>query len=210
MRTKTLLVTAALSVASIAAAMAQTVYSVNAVGYVKIGPIPANGFFLAANPLSLPDNSIALVLPDVPNNTVIYKLTGGTFASYTKRPTGWTADTKLEPGEGFFIQNKTTSELTITFVGEVLQGTQTVNYPAGFSILGSKIPQAGKLETDLGFSAAVGDTVYQLIGGTYASAKARAGANKWPAGEPVIDVGNGFFYQAAAAGTWSRTFNVNQ
>jgi hypothetical protein len=192
--------------ASIAVAMAQTVYSVNAVGYVKVGPIASQGFFLAANPLNLPTNSLAAVLPDVPNNTVVFKLVGGTFSAFTKRATGWSAETTLNPGEGFFIQNKSADPLTITFVGEVLQGTQTSTYPAGFSILGSKVPQEGKLETDLGFTAQTNDQVFQLVNGTYTATTKRA--TGWT--EPVIPVGNGFFFKAVAAGTWSRTFNVNQ
>src|SRR5688500_4600203 len=49
MRTKTLLLTAALSAAGIATSMAQ-VYSVNAVGYVNTQLVP--GFSLVSNPLN--------------------------------------------------------------------------------------------------------------------------------------------------------------
>jgi hypothetical protein len=191
--------------------MAQTVYSVNAVGYVKIGPIAPNAFFLAANPLTLPTNSLAAVLPDAPANTKVYVLSGGAFSVFTKRTTGWTgtgADTAtLDPGMGFFIQNGTTTDLTITFVGEVMQGTVTTAYPAGFSLLGSKIPQAGKVEADLGLVAANGDVLYQLVGGSYVLSTRRA--TNWTPSEPIVDVGNGFFFNAKAAGTWSRTFSVN-
>jgi len=211
MRTKTLLLTAVLSAATIATAMAQTVYSVNAVGYVKV-TVPATNFFLAANPLNLPTNSLAAVLPDVPNNTVVYVLSGGNFQQFTKRASGWTgtgADTaRLDPGVGFFIKNAGTTDMTVTFVGEVPQGTQTITYPAGFSMLGSKIPQSGKLETDLGFTGTSGDVVYQLANGTYTQSTRRASA--WTPSEPSIDVGNGFFINAKTGGTWTRTFNVNQ
>src|SRR5437588_10363094 len=57
MRTKTLLLTAALSAAGVASSMAQgTVFSVNAVGYVNttVGP----KFSLIANPLTASDNTI--------------------------------------------------------------------------------------------------------------------------------------------------------
>lgn len=214
MRTKTLLLTAALSAVSMVAAVAQTVYSVNAVGYVKVGPIAPGAYFLAANPLNLPTNSIPAVLPDVPNNTVVYVLSAtGSFQKFTKRATGWSPDpgtTTINPGTGFFIQNATTatSDLTVTFVGEVLTGTQTITYPAGFSLLGSKIPQEGKLQTDLGLTPANNDVVYLLVGSSYVKSTKRS--TGWSPSEPIIPVGNGFFYQATAAGTWTRTFNVNQ
>lgn len=213
MRTKTLLLTAVLGAASVATAMAQTVYSVNAVGYVKIGPIAPGAFFLAANPLNLPTNSLAAVFPDAPNNTIVFALnTAGAFEQYTKRASGWTgtgaATATLPPGIGFFIQNNTGADLSLTFVGEVLQGTQTTSYPAGFSLLGSKIPQAGKVETDLKLGAANGDIVYALVSGAYVQSTRRA--TSWTPSEPSIDVANGFWLNAKAAGTWSRTFNVNQ
>lgn len=212
MRTKTLLLTAVLGAASVATAMAQTVYSVNAVGYVKIGPIPNNGFFLAANPLNLSANTLAAVFPDAPNNTVVYTLTGGSFNKFTKRATGWTgtgvADVKLDPGTGFFIQNTTGADLSLTFVGEVMQGTVTTSYPAGYSLLGSKIPQTGKVETDLKLTAQNGDEVYQLnASGAYVKSTRRA--TNWTPSEPTVEVGNGFFLNAKAAGTWTRTFSVN-
>jgi len=213
MRTKTLLLTAVLGAASVATAMAQTVYSVNAVGYVKIGPIANGQFFLAANPLNLPTNSLAAVLPDAPANTIIYTLSGGTFSKFTKRATGWTgtgADTAtLNPGVGFFVQNTTGADLTLTFVGEVVQGTVSTQYPAGYSLLGSQIPQEGLVETDLKLGAANGDVVFQLNSSQqYVQSTRRA--TSWTPSEPTIGVGNGFFLNAKAAGTWTRTFNVNQ
>jgi len=193
--------------------MAQTVYSVNAVGYVKIGPIAPGAFFLAANPLDIKTgNTLAAVFPDAPNNTIIFAMNAaGTFEQYTKRAAGWTgtgaATALLDPGKGFFIQNNGTADLTLTFVGEVLQGTQTTSYPAGFSLLGSKIPQSGKVETDLKLTPASGDIVYALVNGQYVQSTRRA---TWAPAEPSIDVANGFWLNAKAAGTWSRTFNVNQ
>jgi hypothetical protein len=213
MRTKTLLLTAVLGAASIATAMAQTVYSVNAVGYVKIGPIPNAQFFLAANPLNITTgNTLAAVFPDAPANTVIWQLIGGNFVQYTKRATGWTGSgastAVLDPGTGFFIENKTGADLSLTFVGEVVQGTVSTSYPAGYSLLGSKIPQEGKVETDLKLGAANGDVVYLLVSGQYVQSTRRA--TTWTPSEPTIGVGNGFFLNAKAAGTWTRTFNVNQ
>lgn len=218
MRTKTMLTLAALSVASIATAVAQTVYSVNAVGYVNV-TVPAGKFALLANPLNQPTNNLASVLPGVPANTVVYIFNAaGQFDVATARAGGlWTgtgAADLLNPGSGFFVKNAGTADMTITFVGEVPQGTNlTVNIPAGFSLISSIVPQAGKLETDLKFPAAVNDKAYVFdnTAQSYTVFTRRAGG-VWTGGtgEPSLAVAQGMFYQAAAAGKWTRSFNVNQ
>lgn len=216
MRAKTLLLSAALGVACIITASAQqTVYSVNAVGYVNVTVAPGQ-FALLANPLNLPTNSLAAVLPDAPAGTLVYEwdpVAG--FAIYTKRATGaWGGGgdaARLEPGEGFFVKNAGTAEMKITFVGEVVQGTNVINYPAGFSLLASKVPQAGKLETDLKFTAATNDRIYLFNNTTQAYDILTKRASGWgAAGEPTIGVAQGFFVNAVAPGTWTRAFNVNQ
>lgn len=219
MRTKTVLLTAALGAVSIATAAAQTVYSVNAVGYVNV-TVPAGKFALLTNPLNLPTNSLAAVLPDAPvNSTIVYVFntaTGG-FDQATKRSTGWTgagAAAMLNPGGGFFVKNGAAADMTITFVGEVLQGTNlTVNVPAGFSCMGSMVPVEGKVETDLKFPAANGDQIYtfNVTNGQYNTVVNRR-TTSWTggAGEPTIKVAEAFFYKAATAGKWVRNFTVNQ
>lgn len=220
MRTKTVLLTAALGAVSIATAAAQTVYSVNAVGYVNV-TVPAGKFALLTNPLNLPTNSIAAVLPDAPANTVVYAFntTTGQFDAATKRSTGaWTgtgAGAMLNPGAGFFLKNAATADMTVTFVGEVMQGTNlTINLPAGFSCIGSIVPVEGKIETDLKMPAANGDVIYTYNVSTqaYNTATTRRSTGAWTGGtgEPTIKVAEAFFYKAAAAGTWVRNFTVNQ
>lgn len=218
MRTKTILTMAALSVASLATAVAQTVYSVNAVGYVNV-TVPAGKFALLANPLNQPTNNLPSVLPGVPAGTIVYIFnSAGAFDVATARAGGlWTgtgAADLINPGAGFFVKNAGTADMTITFVGEVPQGTNlTVAIPAGFSLISSIVPQAGKLETDLKFPAAVNDKAYLFDSGTqnYTIFTRRAGG-AWTGGtgEPALAVAQGMFYQAVAATTWTRSFNVNQ
>jgi hypothetical protein len=221
MRTKTVLLTTLLGAVSIASSVAQTVYSVNAVGYVNI-TVPKGGFALLANPLNQPTNSIAAVLPDAPKGTRVYVIssTTGQFVTVTKLPSGsWSAaDTLLAPGTGFFVKNSdTANDLPITFVGEVPQGTVTVPYAAGFNLIGSIVPQAGKLETDLGFTSVSGDRVYRYDSAAqnYVSASTSHGNKNWTGGkagetEPQIGVAEGFWLNAKAAGTWTRNFTVQQ
>jgi hypothetical protein len=98
-------------------------------------------------------------------------------------------------------------------VGEVKQGTAlTTALPAGFAIVSSQVPQAGKITTDLGYPAAEGDIVYQYSPATgYKTTSYEFGA--WGAGgpndEPVIAVGEAFWSKKVAAGTWTRSFSVS-
>jgi hypothetical protein len=212
MRTKTLLLTAALSAVSAAAAMAQTVYSVNAVGYVNV-TIPAGQFMLLANPLDAGTNSLSNVLPDAPNGTTVYKFNGSGYSTASKNFGAWGgANTMtLNPGEGFFVKNGTATDLKLTFVGEVVQGTAvTMAIPNGFSMLGSPIPQAGKLKTDLQLPVKNGQSVYLFNGTGYETHSFNFGT--WSGGEPSIGVAQGFWFNSGATGAtnWVRNFTVNQ
>lgn len=212
--------TVALGAASIATSLAQTVYSVNAVGYVNV-TVPAGKFALLANPLKLAAMTIPAVLPDVPANTQVFVYNPATaaYTSATKRASGsWTGDgaaATLVPGQGFWVKNAGTADLNITFVGEVMQGDATqlkVDYIAGFNLLGSLVPQTGKLETDLGYKGAANDQVFTFdpASAAYTTYTKRAsGAWTGGSGEPSIPVANGFFLKAAAAGSWTRSFSVN-
>ena len=61
MRTKTILLTAAVLAAGLGASVAQSVFSVNAVGYVNVTIRP--GYNLIANPLNNGGNTVSEVLP---------------------------------------------------------------------------------------------------------------------------------------------------
>jgi hypothetical protein len=102
--------------------------------------------------------------------------------------------------------------MNITFVGEVPQGTNlTVTIPkAGFNLLGSIVPQAGKVSTDLGLPTAANDAVYTFDSATQAYAiSTKRTATLWSPSEPTIPVASGFFLKAGAPGTWTRSFSVN-
>lgn len=221
MRTKTLFVAAAALAAGVLASVAQSnVYSLNVVGYVNV-TVPANGFVLVGNPLDTGSNVLDNILGTAPNNTT--KVFGfdsgnGAYTAYTKRSAGWSgaAGVNFNPGSGFFIQNSAATDITLTFVGQVMQGTNMNAYPSGFSILASQVPQAGLVQTDLGLPAQNNDQVYQFnpVTGAYTAFTRRATA--WGGGaEPMIGtnaqagVAEAFFFNSKnGAGTWTRVFNV--
>src|SRR5205807_10156947 len=105
MRTKTLLLTAALSAAGLVTSMAQ-VYSVNIVGYINLN-IPV-GYSMIANQLNAsPDNTIVNLIPTPPEGTFIYKYftDGSGFHSADFADGAWEGETTLtaNPGQGVFI-----------------------------------------------------------------------------------------------------------
>jgi len=221
MRTKTLLLTAALSAAGVATSMAQ-VYSVNAVGYVNTDLLP--GLNLVSNPLTAANNTIAGLFSDVATASAsslqVYKFIPGPNATY--RIYTWDAEFQawdnpaastdtVVPGEGVFVRNPTANTLKVTFVGQVSQGSLSHALPQGLSIQSSEVPQAGTA-TALGYVPGAGDQVYQ-----YDKVTQKYIVSSWDDEFQAFDnplgtlaVGEAFFLRRGTAGTWSRTFSVNQ
>jgi hypothetical protein len=236
MRTKTLLLTAALSAAGLATSMAQ-VYSVNAVGYVN-QTVPGNGLAVLAVPLNGTNNSMntTLALPTGFDGTTVYRFDVPT-QNYLDPITwiegfGWFSasdpDPTVNPGEGIWIQNLTSQTLPITFVGEVPAGTLNNPIPGGnaLKLASSIVPKSLPIgdvpsaATTLGFPSGDGDTLYVFNSATqnykdpytYIDGFGWFSANpddSGPAG-PVIAPGTGFWTQKTGpAATWTQTFSVN-
>jgi len=210
MRTKTLLLTAALVAAGAASSMAQ-VYSVNVVGYIN-KQIP-KGFAMISNQLdNKTGNKVVDLIPAPPNNTFVYKFdpsSGGyVIIDYLGGWEGDDLDMTLKPGEGVFISSP--SVHNATFVGEV-QLTSSVPITKGFTIISSVVPQANPLDT-MGFPAVNGDFVYQYdpSSGGYRINDYLGG---WEGDDngvaPTPAIGESFFlyHPTTAANTaWNRTF----
>jgi len=220
MRTKTLLLTAALAAAGIATSKAQ-VFSVNAVGYVNTSLVP--GFNLISNPLDNKNGNVIQdlfknITPTIPNALTVYKFVNGAykFAKYDDlaQAFGGGAETlSVDPlkGEGVFVSVPGSATLQVTFVGEVPQGTLAVPIVKGFQILSSPVPQAGTA-TDFKLKdvAQQGDTLYKWDPAAKKYIISKFDDLVGDFGTAVtIGVGEAFFYNSAAAKTWTRTFNVN-
>jgi hypothetical protein len=219
MKSKTLLLLGVVGAASLGSASAQ-VYSVNAVGYINKA-VPS-GFSIIASPLSAPTNSLANVIKTAPESTQVFKFNSSTgrfvARTYSSGDGGWIddnltlADLAVAPGEGFFVFAP--SAFTNTFVGEVMQGNLTNSLPAGFSLVSSMVPQAGGIQTVLGYAPTVGDTVYKFVSGSYQTFN-YVGVNSWEDNnlnattEPSLALAEGVFIFKGAAGKWTRTFSVN-
>ncbi len=215
MKTKALLAAGLMMAATAASSFAQTVYSVNAVGFVNVTCPP--GFTIIANPLDGATNTVQALMPStVPFLSGVFKFdsVGGGFSSSIYLGSGnWTANSMtLVPGEGFFFKNPATTNITLTFVGNVKQGTLTTPLPQGFSLVSSQVPQSGLVSTDLGLPVAFLDAVFRFNGSGYdSSVVINAGPPAtWTGGEPTINVGEGFFVKKqSSSASWTRVFSVN-
>ena len=171
MRTKTLLLTAAIGAASLATSMAQ-VYSVNAVGYVNL-TVRANHNNLINNPLNNGANTLNDILPlggGLPDGTLVqtFDPTQPGLGAYSQNTeilvegAGWFDSTgnpstiPHPPGKAFLMYVAANppapnTPFTITFVGEVMQGANLSNplTPQKFNMIGSQVPQQGALRADL-------------------------------------------------------------
>lgn len=222
MRTKTLLLTAALTAAGALSSMAQ-VYSVNIVGYINL-TVP-KGYSMIANQLNAtPDNKLSTILPNVPENTTIYKFNGHGYdqSNFSSDNPGWNApNMTLNPGEGAFIaidpsQIAPATTATLTLVGEVklVSDTPAAN---GYSIISSVIPQSDSLD-NLGFPTRENDTVFffnptkNAGRGGYDTFNFSADNPGWSPSPPTPAVGQSFFFAGdpnqGGPRTWHRSFNV--
>lgn len=228
MRTKTLLLTAALAAAGVASSMAQgTVFSVNAVGYVNTTLKP--GFNLISNPLNAgADNTIPTLFKTAPFGTQVYRFhstpsAGFDIATNDDLTPGWISQTaglltaQILPGSGLFVKNNSTpkADFTVTFVGEVPQGNLSTTLVKGLQVVSSQVPQEGKISADLKYTGQAGDQISKFDATTQKFVVYGFDdlSNAWTlsgvANEPTIGVGESFFLSKQVAGTWTRTFDVN-
>jgi hypothetical protein len=222
MRTKIIL-SAALVAAGLAAADAQQVYSVNAVGYVNVTLV--SGYNLIANPLNGTNNNINTIIPVAPDNSIAFGWDAGLqqFAQADNYflGSGWLdgnfqpSATILSPGRAFFFQNNGAAT-TITFVGEVPQGSLTNSINANYGFYSSIVPQSAPLTSGLGFPA-VDNMIYNgwnKVTQQYADAYNRLDGvwydKDFNAVEPTPAVAEGFLItNPGGLINWTRTFSVN-
>jgi hypothetical protein len=212
MRTRALLCAAALA-AGIATSMAQSnVYSLNVVGYYNV-TIPAGKYVLLANQLNTTNNTIASVLPAGPPGSILQKLSAG-YSAYTFDDVDlvWTpnGNATLNPGEAALFKSPVAT--TLTFVGEVMQGSLTNTLPIGlYAIRSSIVPQAGLATTDLAIPGEGGD-IMQVLGATGYTAYTFDDVDLvWTPSQPTVAVGQGFLYKKSPSATksnWIRNFTV--
>jgi hypothetical protein len=215
MRTKALLCAAALA-AGAATSMAQNVYSLNVVGYINLNL--QTGFNLVANQLDadgyLTNNYVTNVFStNLPAGSRVYAFnaTSGNYSTITWNGAKWVgvqtgANAALAPGQGMFVS--VASPVTLTLVGQVVQGSTVRSLVAGLQILSSVPPISGGLQTALGYVPTGGDRVYVYNSTNQIYATKTFNGTKWIGGEPTPNVGDAFFLQSAGVTNWTQSFTV--
>jgi len=229
MRTKILLGAVAMA-ASMACSMAQNVYSVNVVGYVNV-TLPSYQFMCIANPLDATmggtvagGNNITNLFQNMNDGTFIniwdpnlndYEAGIPTFVSGV----GWSAEYTMAPGKAVMIYNAG-DPFPMTFVGNVVQGSQYPNYAVGtlgsfqFSQVGSPVPIGGNITNSLdrvGMVPADGDFVQTWDSGLNdwsASTTYVSGAGWAPADTAIAPAQGFFYYRSSDAFAWTSNFTV--
>jgi hypothetical protein len=209
MKTKTLFSAVVLATGIVSTAVAQSnVYSLNVVGYYNI-PVAANQKVLLGNQLHTTNDILGAVIPNPPPLSQFFKYNGG-FTTYQFDDVDlvWTPNpnVSLAPGEGgFFISPVNT---TLTFVGEVLQGSLTNTLPLNTKVIRCPmVPLAGRISI-FGLPFDPLDQFFQFNGGftTYQYDDVDL---VWTPFEPSNAVGQAFFYIKNGPHTnWVQNFTV--
>lgn len=214
MRTKTLLLTAAVAAAGVVSTMAQ-VYSVNTVGYVNVVVKGGGAFTLVANPLDDGTNTLNSIFAGLPNKTSAQTWNGASFDLSTKAGGSFSPNTPVAVGQGVFVRNIGATALTNTFVGNVIPNsgaTTTRSLPAGlFTLVGSTAPVSGALNDvgtgTLNLNATIPNkstvqTWDNSGAGAFVLATKAGGA--FSPNSPIA-VGQGFFVRAFSATNWDQS-----
>jgi hypothetical protein len=191
----------------------------NPVGYVNTTLAP--GFNLISAPLYDPSQTVgtltAWVQGVIPDGLTVYLLYPEGYrtaqynaASGTFEPADVAAE-PLTPGRGFFVFNPATNNVTVTFVGGVMQGNLTNALPAGFSLIASMVPQQASLDI-LGFPGKPGDVVYLFNASTQSFEVAIFDEldGTWVPNLRPIRTGEAFVVLKRKPALWTRRFFVVQ
>lgn len=213
--------TAAISAAGVVSSMAQ-VYSVNVVGFVNVSL--TNGYNLLVNPLKGTNDTIGTIIPTLNNASGLIHWNTNTQSYYTEigfdtdanGPLGWDdPSVVIHPGEAFFIRSF--GNFTLTFVGEVRQGTLATPLTAAYTFAGSQVPIAGYLSGELGFAPSNGDAAitwdvqHQRWNTALGYDTEANGPQGWDDGTgPNLGIAQGAVILRGPGGatTWTKTFNV--
>ncbi len=216
--------------AGLATSMAQNVYSLNVVGYVNV-TLPALSFSCIANPLDATMGGAVAGGNDLTNllqsaNGIPASSTIATWNSVTSdynapstmgaRNGQWDVNFTMNPGLGALFYNAGGSDVVVTFVGQVEQGSYNVGTLPGtsFTLGGSPVPIGGSISNstvNVGLVPNASDTLATWNSGisdwnAVATWAARGGG--WDT-DVQIAPGEGFiYYNAGADNLWTSNFTV--
>ena len=188
---------------------ANGVFSTNIIGYVTVTLPP--GFSMIGNPLRSDDSRISTLLKAMPDGMTVSRFDARLheLMENTLEHGKWSNESHtLGAGEGAIVFNPSTDYKSLSFVGDVLQGTHSTPIPAGFSLRTSLAPRPGRLDTDLGFPIDEGDVVHVFDRDKQAYVLHPFTNGAWSPHPPVMGVGESFWIAKKEARNWQS--NISQ
>jgi hypothetical protein len=110
----------------------------------------------------------------------------------------------MNPGSGFFIN--VAAPTNVTFVGNVITGTNTYPVVAGYQLVAPSGPVAGTLDTTNGYNPTKNDQILVWLGTGFQTHKYLG--TSWSAGDPQLTVGQSVFLNAIGNTNWTQILNV--
>jgi hypothetical protein len=184
------------------------------------------------------NNTVASLFPNPAIGDTVYSFNGVGYDGLTYKAQGsghpvvfvtnWfngvsvASNYPINPGKSVFYLPAANE--TNTQVGTVLQGTNLANkfFPAAnaINLLSSQFPVPGGLTSVLGYNPSIGDTVYIYDNGGYDGFTYKVQGTGHPVvfttnwfngltpGEPIIQVGEGFWLLPATTTNWVQSLTV--
>jgi hypothetical protein len=184
-------------------------FSTSVVGYATTTLPP--GCSMIANPFDAQSNEVAYLLKGMPEGTRLNKFDAQLYQlreNYFRNGKWTNPHERLVPGEGALVYNPTLDYRPLNFVGRIVPGSLTLPIPQGFSVRSSLVPLPGRLDTDLGFPMAVGDSLHLFDRDKQDYVIYEYDPEKWEANPPMISVGESFWIAKSAPGNWSQTASL--
>jgi len=185
-----------------------TTVSAQVVGFVDVW-IPT-GYSLVAMPLEVADPTVASLLAGLPDGTIVYAYEPAPANRYRINAFElgeWQyPDQSLGVGEAVWVRNPG-APVRLRLQGAVAVGEATALLPAGWSLRGGLLPQAGAVDAVLRCPVAEGDMVARFE--AFAEAPRfelqRFENGRWESGRaPRLSLGEGFWIWKNAPAIWTQ------
>lgn len=172
-----------------------------------------------ANPLKASDNSISALFPNANEGDYILRWDVAAYDFAATIPTfssgAWSDAFPLNPGEGVFYVNTSENPLTVTYVGEVIQGSFTNNLVGNYAYnsIGSSAPLGGSFVNAIaGLTPNEGDYIltWDIAAYDFGATIPTFSSGAWSDTQVTLKVGEGFMYVNTGENTiqWIRNFTV--
>ena len=176
------------------------VVSKNVPGYADV--LLAPGVSMLTIPFLSGENTIAELIPFVPDGSVVYHYDSANGA-YAINMFFWgewdEPETKILPGTGLFFRNDSRASVALSLRGVVPQGKLATPLGVRWELIGSPIPQSGRADTDLGLPVGEGDVLLRMPPGAARYQRHQLVEGQWLESEadglcgvPKLGVGEGF------------------